>query len=52
MVELLAKSAIRLVGVLINRPPDARERLQAYLDLIRICATYQGQPASDFIYQK
>lgn len=45
VIELLVKSAIRSVGVFAGHPPDARVRLQAYLDLIGICATYRGQPA-------
>jgi len=49
IAELLTKSALRSVGVLIGHPPDARERLQAYLDLIGICATYRGQPAAQLM---
>ena len=45
VIELLVKSAIRSGGVLVGHPPDARVRLQAYLDLIGICASYRGQPA-------
>jgi GT2 family glycosyltransferase len=45
IAELLVKSAIRGAGVLVGHPSDAKERLQAYLDLIGICATYRGQPA-------
>ena len=45
VMELLVKSAIRGAGILVGHPPDARVRLQAYLDLIGICATYRGQPA-------
>jgi GT2 family glycosyltransferase len=49
VAELLVKSAIRGVGVLVGRPPDALKRLRAYLDLIGICATYQGQPAAQLV---
>lgn len=49
MLELITKSLIRGVGVLVGHPPDARVRLQAYLDLFRICATYRGQPAATLI---
>ena len=52
IVELFAKSILRAAGALINRPADARVRLQVYLDLIRICATYKGQPALEFAGQE
>jgi GT2 family glycosyltransferase len=49
VVELLAKSLIRSLGVLAGRPPDARKRLSTYLDLIGICMTYRGQPPVQFL---
>ena len=52
VAELLVKSAIRGAGVLVGYPSDAKERLQAYLDLIGICATYRGQPAAQLVSQE
>jgi GT2 family glycosyltransferase len=52
IAELLVKSAVRWVGMLTGHPPDAQLRLRAYLDLVRICLSYQGQPASDLLRGK
>jgi GT2 family glycosyltransferase len=52
ILELLGKSLIRGLGTLFGRPPDAQERLQAYWSLLRICLTYQGQPASSLIQRE
>ncbi|KAA3655804.1 MAG: glycosyltransferase family 2 protein [Chloroflexi bacterium] len=49
VAELLAKSAARGAGILTGYPPDAGERLKAYLELIRLCVTYRGQPALELI---
>ena len=47
--ELLIKSAIRGIGALVGRPPDAMERLQAYLDLVQICVSYHGQLPAELL---
>jgi N-acetylglucosaminyl-diphospho-decaprenol L-rhamnosyltransferase len=47
IAELAAKSAVRGLGAITGHPPDARQRLQTYWDLIRICVDYQEQTPSE-----
>ena len=51
ILELLVKCLIRGIGGMTNRQPDARQRLQVYLDLIHICFTYRGEPARALLKQ-
>jgi len=48
----LVKILIRILGVIVGHPPDAQERLNAYGHLLRVCITYQGQPASKLLKHK
>jgi GT2 family glycosyltransferase len=52
IVELLAKSVVRGIETLTGCSTDSKERLAIYQNLIRICATYRGQPALDLIQWK